>query len=145
MGTAALVDVRSPILDDLPSEWNAVDSETLRLLMPRGGIYTPDQARIFDRIAAARWFLLRNTGPDGCAWRCRRCRRIHDHFTLHCVERPFNGLTHALGVMAERIGPELVFSTVALGAIDPITRDKAKALYERLRGLGYGRKDLLGI
>lgn len=145
MGTAALLDVRSPVLDDLPSEWNAVDEETLRFLRLRGGVYTPEQAAIFDRIARARWFLLRNTGPGGCAWRCKRCKGIHAHFTLHCVERPFNGLTHALGVMAERVGPELVYSSVALGAIDPITRAKAKGLYERLRGLGYGRRELLGI
>ena len=145
MATAALLDVRNPILDDLPAEWRPVDAETLRMLRPRNGLSTPEQARMFDRIAAARFFLIRNTGAtEGYAFRCRRCKQIHAHLTTHCIERPFTGLSHVLGVLSERMGPEIVFSGVALGAIDPITRERAKVLYERLRGLGYTRRQLFG-
>lgn len=136
--------LRSPVLRDTPPEWEAVPPEQAALLRPKGGIYTLDQHRQLEAIARKRWFLLRNTGPEGKAWRCTRCHRVHEYFTLHCIERPYNGLTYAVGIMAERLGPDVDYFSVALGAIVPISREAARARYERLRALGYSAAELLG-
>lgn len=140
----SILDPRLPGLPDLPSEWEVVDAEVLRFLRPQNGVYTPEQDRVLRSIAASRWFLIRNNGPQGERWRCRRCKLIHDHFTLHCKPRPFNGLTQALGILQERIGTDNVFSAVTMGAIEPIRRDYALVLYQDLRSLGYSKEELLG-
>jgi hypothetical protein len=138
------LDVRSIVLPENPAEWPVVDAETRQLLTPKNGLYTPEQVRLIRQLAARRWFFLKNTGPHGEAWRCGRCKQLHDYFTLHCIERPFNGLSHLLGVMRQRIAEDDVFSAVELGMVEPITRERALAAYERLKGLGYSKVDVFG-
>ena len=138
------LDVRSIILPDNPVEWKAVDLEALRALRPKNGLYTPDQDRMLRSIAAKRWFFLKNDGPKGQAWRCRRCKQLHKYFTLHCIERPFNGLSHLLGTFVERVGDDDVWSAVELGVIEPITRERALAAYRELRLLGYSDVQIFG-
>jgi hypothetical protein len=45
-------------------------------------------------IEAARYFLVRNDGPE--RWVCARCRRKHAYYTFMCVDRPWTGLREAL-------------------------------------------------
>lgn len=145
MARVALLDLSAPILADNPSEWPVADAETLALLRPSNGIFTIEQDKALRRISAARWFLLRNDGPSGQAWRCGRCGLLHDFFTLHCRPRPYNGLTHAIGTLVERIGPEQIFSAVEIGTVEPITVERAFLLYHDLRGYGYSREQILGV
>lgn len=142
--SAGILDLRSPVVAIDPREWPTVPPEQLALLIPANGIYTLEQARIIRQIAATRWFLLRNNGPQGERWACSRCHGIHEFFTVHCLPVPMNGLTHALGLLSERVGDDLVFSCLELGAIEPVRREYALQLYEKLRGLGYTREQLLG-
>lgn len=147
-----LEDLRQPLLADNPGEWADVPEPLRRFLIPRNGVYSVAQAEALATIARARWFFLRNRGPEGYAFRCKRCGRIHDYFTLHCVERPFNGLTQTLALLVERVGelpdggPQREdYCGVALGAIVPITRDRARANFARLVQLGYPPHELLGL
>lgn len=140
-----LVDLRGIFLADNPVEWAVTSQETALLLRPKHGVFTPAQDKMLRQIAAKRWFLIRNNGPQGERWRCKRCGQVHPYFTLHCRHRPFNGLTHALGILKERVGPDMVLSAVALGSVEPITRERAQKLFEDLRGYGYSRLELLGV
>jgi hypothetical protein len=141
----AHIDPRALILADTPPEWQALEAEAIALLRPALGLLTPAQAAQLARVQRSRWFLLRNRGKEGYAFRCGRCGAVHEYFTLHCIERPFNGLTQVVGVLTQRLGPkDTDFFSVALGAIEPIERDRARQTYERLRLLGYPPADLLG-
>jgi len=138
-------DLRNPVLADNPSQWPTLPPEFRQFLRPKSGIYTPQQAKILDGIAAARWFLLRNNGAHGERWRCKNCRGFHPFFTYSCIPAPLNGLTHTISLLVERLGPEDVYSAISLGAIEPLTVPQAKVLYDKLRSLGYTREQLLGI
>lgn len=138
-------DLRAATLQDNPSQWPTLAPEYRALLRPKNGIYTPQQVAILDGIAAARWFLLRNNGPHGERWRCKYCKQIHAFFSLSCLPVPLNGLTHTIGLLVERLPAEDVYSAISLGAIEPLTLPQAKILYEKLRDLGYTKKQLLGL
>lgn len=142
-----------PYLRDLPSEWEAVPPEILERLVPRSvtrvvspdgvehffdtrGIITPVQEREIQRIARARWFLLRNDGGHGERLRCGRCGGRHAYFTLACIERPFHGLEEIVGLIRKIEGRDLVFDAVRLGTIEPITRKRALRLQARIRAKG---------
>lgn len=142
----ALLDVRSPFIKDLPSEWPQLDPAVAAILTPVGGIYTRDQAEALETIARSRWFFLRNHGrSEGYSYRCANCKQIHDFFSLHCIARPFNGLTQAVGLLAQQITErDTDYLTVALGAIEPITAARARRHYTLLRDLGYPPRELLG-
>lgn len=145
MARTAILDLSAPVLADNPAEWPVVDAETLALLRPTNGVFTVEQDRLMRRISASRWFLLRNDGPSGEAWPCRGCGQLHPFFSLHCRPRPYNGLTHAIGTLVERIGPEQIFSAVEIGTVEPITVEYAFRLYSDLRGFGYTREQILGV
>jgi hypothetical protein len=127
------LDPLAPVLPDLPPEWDAIPPEILARLAPRGGILTPAQRRELDRIARARWFLIRNEG----SWRCRRCGAVHAYLTWGCVERPWNGLNEVVGLLRQVEGRDLTLSGVRFGTIVPITEVQARALIERMRARGY--------
>ncbi|MDQ3540415.1 MAG: hypothetical protein M3440_06975 [Chloroflexota bacterium] len=70
-------------------EWSAIPGELMEMLAPSGTAYlTTRQRAALNRIAAGRWFLVRNS----CGARCEGCNRIHAYMTIRCVEGPFNGL-----------------------------------------------------
>ena len=145
MARTAILDLSMPVLADNPAEWPVVDAETLAMLRPRNGIFTPAQDKVMRRISASRWFLLRNDGPSGEWWPCSRCHGYHPFFSLHCRPRPYNGLTHAIGTLIERVGPEQIFSAVEIGTVEPVTVEYAFKLYADLRGFGYTREQILGV
>lgn len=62
------------------------------LLVPaNGSYYSPAEVRRIDALLASEFFLLRNDASGtGERYRCKRCRAKHTHFTLMCVERPFD-------------------------------------------------------
>ena len=149
---ATPLDPTSIVLDDVPSEWGTVPSEILERLLPvtarivygpngeqklydMRGMITPEQKCLIDRIAAGRWFLLRNDGPTG-RLKCGRCGQRHTYFTLACVERPFHGLQEIVGLMRQVKGRDLEFSAVRLGTIEPITRSRAQRLLGQIRQRG---------
>lgn len=144
MAQPASWDLYQPVLADAPSEWGAVAPEVLEALRPTRGYYTLRQDAMLKRIAAGRFFLLQNRGPKGQAWRCGRCKGIHDYFTLHCIERPYNGVTHAIGHLEQRIGRDFVLDAVELGAIQPISQARALKAYSDLRALGYSPEHIFG-
>lgn len=146
------IDIRSPYLQDMPTEWTAVPPEILERLLPvtarvvRGpngtehlydmrGMITPEQKAEIDRIAEGRWFLLRNNGVTG-RLRCTRCKQVHAYFTLACVERPFHGLQEIVGLMRHVVGRDLHFDAVRFGSIEPVTRAHALRLISRIRAKG---------
>lgn len=136
--------LRSVALPVNPHEWPVIDQEVARTLRPRNGIFTVAQDQTLQKLARSRWFILQNRGPKGYAYRCTRCKRIHDYFTLHCIERPMNGMTSVIGLMRERMDEETIWSAVELGAVVPIDAARAKRLFVQLHGLGYTAQDLLG-
>lgn len=62
------------------------------ILVPaNGSYYTPAEKRRIDLIMGSEFFLLRNDASGtGERYRCKRCRAKHMHFTLLCIERPFD-------------------------------------------------------
>jgi hypothetical protein len=141
--SALILDLRAPELADNPAQWPTLTPEERAILRPRNGIYSPQAAAILDRLALGRFFLLRNDGPHGERWRCKYCKGIHPFFTL-CVPVPLNGLTYALGLLCERLDRDDVYSAVAIGTIEPLDLAYARRLYDKLRGLGYTRLQILG-
>lgn len=67
------------------------------------GFLTDDEGKQLDALAAAQFVLVRIDG-QGERWRCSRCNAKHTHFTLHCIERPFRGLTHGLLAYWQNVG-----------------------------------------
>lgn len=122
---------------DLPPEWAELPAELIDALTPKNGLYTPAQMRQLTALAKGRWFLLRNDGPSGERWPCKRCGRLHSFFTLGCVARPFNGLQSIVGLIRQRDGPDVAWSSVALGSIVPIPADKARDLLAEIQGRGF--------
>lgn len=142
--SALILDLRAPDLADNPAQWPTLTAEERALLRPRNGIYLPEAAAILDKLALGRFFLLRNDGPHGERWRCKYCHELHPFFTLSCVPVPLNGLTYALGLLCERLDQDDVYSAVAIGTIEPLDLAYARRLYDKLRGLGYTRLQILG-
>lgn len=153
---ATQLDPGALILPNQPREWETIPPELLAALTPQvidrvtdqwGKVhyfhpvrcFTPEQTRQIDAIARGRWFLLRNIWRQQCYNRKtgRGCRQIHDYFTFGCVERPFNGLTEIIGLLRQRSGHEVTFSGMALGDIEPITAEKARALMDAMAAKGY--------
>ena len=127
-------DPTQPNLDDLPPEWDELPAEVLARLLTVGPVLTTEETAELNRIAQARWFLVRN---DSRA-RCGNCRQgmlpgaIHDYLTLKCVEAPFNGLRQLQLYTQHVDGADLVWTHFSAGTIVPITATKARQLNERI-------------
>lgn len=68
--------------------WSAIPQELLEMLAGNTAYLTTRQRAALNRIAAGRWFLVRNSWSA----RCDQCNRVHPYMTIRCVEGPFNGL-----------------------------------------------------
>lgn len=86
--------ILNPTSSILPAEWLPMDEELLARLDPAGTLIGSTRHRAaINRMAAARWFLVRNTWGE----RCSSCRQgimpgaIHPYITIRCREAPFNG------------------------------------------------------
>lgn len=93
------------------------------LLVPANGSwYTPEEKRRIDLILASEFYLLRNDASGtGERYRCGRCGRRETHFTLMCIERPFDrtGLRHMyLSGRVTRIDPARPSPLARLGVSD---------------------------
>jgi hypothetical protein len=70
------------------------------------GFLTPAEAARLDALERAAWVLVRNDGGE--RWRCDPvkggCGRKHEYFTLHCIPRPWPGLTHGLFAYWSNLG-----------------------------------------
>lgn len=133
--TTSLVDVRKLVLPTGPSEWGAVDAETLHSLRAPTGILTPAQFATIQGIWGRRWFLLR--ADSGLCSRCTRCHEWHTFMSLGCVPWPMNGVTELFGVIERQHGTDTALQVVAFGEVEPITREKARDYYGQIRAKGY--------
>ena len=82
-----------------------------------------------------RFFLLRNTWGN----RSASTGRVETYYTAKftTIERPFCGFDAIYSLMRQRTGNEadavtMVFSALAIGEIEPITRERAMRLYNRI-------------
>jgi hypothetical protein len=136
------IDPRMPIVEGNPSEWEELPSDLLDMLRPStGGLFTKEQHKMMKKIAASRWFLLKNIH----GFRCKRCNGIHRYLTTACVERPFHGLQEIMGlqrkierehgsIRGERMSVEDARTKMTrLGAIEPINRKTALRYQERIK------------
>lgn len=142
---------------DLPPEWDEVPPELLARLVPQAtrtipftlpngqvelrqwnftGVLTKEQRAQIDTIVAGRWFLIRNDGPTLERARCGRCGNLHKYLTLACIERPFHGLDEIYALIEQIEGRDQNAYAIRLGSIEPITRQKAKLLADRIRARG---------
>lgn len=123
---------------DLPSEWAQIPPEILARLAPAGAIATPAQRAELNRIAAGRWFLVRNE----LGLRCGHCRQgilpgaVHPYISIACVEAPFHGLREIVLFMQETAGADMLLSAMRPGTLVPITRRQAEKLNARIRARG---------
>lgn len=133
MAALTTADFLSPVLRDMPPEWDAVEAELLTKLVPRYGIYTPWQYEQLERIAKSRWYLLRNDGPVAAPARCRRCGARHAYYTTACVERPLHGLQDLMAVVRRVVGMDVLIESIPLGTIEPISAGEAAQLWRRIQ------------
>jgi hypothetical protein len=132
--TTAL-DIRKLHLPSGPSEWDAVDAETINSLRTTDGIMNPAQWATLQGIWGRRWFLIR--ADTGLCSRCTRCHQMHKYLTLGCVPIPYNGITEVFGMLEQQYGRDTAMSIIALGDVVPITRTDARKLYGQIRAKGY--------
>lgn len=66
------------------------------------GFLTPADAARLDAIERARFILVRNDGGE--RWRCGRCGRRHEFYTVHCVPFPMRGIAHGLYAVLRNLG-----------------------------------------
>lgn len=129
---------RAAYLPDMPPEWATIPDEIITRLVPSGGYTTPEQQAELNRIAAGRWFLVRNE----LRARCGACRQgtlpgaIHEYLTIACVEAPFNGLREVVLFMQSHEHGDLLFSGLSAGTIVPITAERAAQFNRRIRQHG---------
>jgi hypothetical protein len=131
------VELYAPRLADLPQAWEPADDEALPRLAealrpdPATGLASPAQWASRQRLAAGRWFLLRNTHH----WRSGRSGRsgaVEPYFTYAGIERPFSGIDDIHHLIREHlhIGEEtaraMVGNWLKLGAIEPIEPERAR-------------------
>lgn len=132
------------IVDATPKEWEstawdeaiqrrreAEDAQTKRLRAL--GVLPPWETEYATMREGQRYFLLRNT------WRrkSRGTGRVETYYTLGGTERPFCGLDGIYELIRERVGNEAdavteVFQALELGEIEPISRERAVGLYDRI-------------
>lgn len=143
---AHLLDPRQPLLADNPAEWPDVPEALRGVLLRPNPVMDGATRAALDRLLRARWFFIRNRGNQGESYRCARCKRIHDFFTLHCIPRPFNGLTQVVMLLEQRGADpqETDYYAKVLGMVEPITRARARAHFRQLVLLGYPADELLG-
>ena len=133
-----MIDPQAVHLPDLPPEWAAIPPELLVRLAPSAGYVTPEQRATINRIAAGRWFLVRND----LRARCGSCRQgtipgaIHDYISSHCVELPFNGLRELTVFLQEYQHGDMILSALQPGTLVPITAAVAQRLNARIRERG---------
>jgi hypothetical protein len=132
----------------------AVPGGEVRIVNFRG-ILTNAQKRRVDEILASRWFLIKNGGVLPPA-RCTRCGSTsHPYLTLGCIEKPYNGLGEIVALVEQQTQRgvarivkagrqatekplyDTTLDAVEIGAIVPITPEKAKALIDRINAKGY--------
>lgn len=125
---------------NLPAEWQLPDALRERFF-PGKIVYTADELAEIERIINARWYLIRNEIGATCG----RCGKVHPYLTLHCLERPFNGLDQLLLLedrlteeQAHRHGAvervqEHVQLVTSIGAIEPIRARDAQMLLLRIQ------------
>lgn len=125
-----MIDPMAPILADIPPEWDTLPPELIARLAPNGVVGTsPDHRALINRIAAGRWFLVKNELRTPCT----RCRGKHDYITLACTEAPFSGLRSILLFWGERVDADLFYNAMTVGSIVPITQANANDLNQRIR------------
>ncbi len=125
-------DFLSPVLDNMPSEWETIEAELIAQLAPVHATYTPWQHAQLEAIAKSRWYLLRNDGPVAAPAKCRNCGRVHEYYTSACMERPFHGLQDLTAAVERVVGASIAIDTIPLGTIEPISAGEAAQLMKRI-------------
>lgn len=133
-----LVDPTHPILIDHPPEWRVPTEEELIVAGERDryGNLTPAAKAMYDRLALDRWYLVRNDHKI----RVRGQSKAATYITRLGVEYPVYGLDgawrlytsvvkHDADATGEHVDSAL--KAFRLGAIVPITIEKARELYDR--------------
>lgn len=127
------IDPMAPFLDDMPVEWLAnIPEEMLARLAPLAGATDPETRALINRIAAGRWFLVRNE----LRARCVQCGQDHDYITIRCVEAPFSGLRSVLLFWSERPDMTTFLNAMKPGTIVPISEVTARRFNQRIRDRG---------
>lgn len=129
-----MMDLRKPVLADNPSEWDEIPSDILHYLTPRNGMYTPIQMALLNKIAANRWFLIRNE----LGARAKYSRRVEPYLTTLGIERPFNGLNELI-LFLSQYDPAIrakLLSGMKAGTIVPISKERAYRNIRRIREKG---------
>lgn len=107
------------------------DTKRLRAL----GVVPPWEAEYAKAREGERFFLLRNT------WGVKspRTGRTETYYTARGtrIERPFCGFDAIYSLLRQRVGNEadavtMVFSALAIGEIEPISRERAMRLYDAI-------------
>jgi hypothetical protein len=77
------------------ASWSAIPDHILEALAPSGTAYlTTKQRAALNRLAAGRWFLVKNVLREPCnpGPPFYGCGGIHPYMTIRCTESPLNGL-----------------------------------------------------
>ncbi len=131
-------------IDNAPQEWESStwdeaiqrrreseDAATKRLRSL--GVVPPWEVEYAKAREGERFFLLRNVrGIPSAA-----TGRTETYYTAGGTERPFCGFDAIYSLMRKRMGNEadavtMVFSALAIGEIEPISRERAMRLYDRI-------------
>lgn len=122
---------------DLPPQWAKLPDELLAHLRPVNGVYSPAQRAALNRIAAGRFFLIRNEPIHGAGRTpCGRCGRRHKYVTIRCVECPFNGLREAWTWLSTSELGLGISGVIQPGTLEPIAAAEAARHEQRIRDRG---------
>lgn len=156
---SAALNAQRLVLPDNPQVWPDLPEELVRGLAAGGGTIWHHRdcvgywdgaklrhtcvarcpVRLLHEVLHGRWFLIRNDSVPGFYPDCGVCGGVHRYLTAGCIEKPFNGHTEIIAkITQERVeGANRLHRGFRLGALVPISRAKAAALRERIRGRGY--------
>lgn len=123
------------VTQDRPSEWDELPEDFEEMMTADNGIMTKFQKEVMDRIVANQWFLVKNElrAP------IKGGTYVHPYLTLGGVEVPFNGISNLMLFLNsyDEYTRERLISAMRPGTIEPITKEKAKALVSKIQSKGY--------
>lgn len=154
-GSAELLD---PVLSNPPREWDdslvdaqgrPIDPQSL-LPNPETRLLTRAQLVARETMARRRWFLVRNLTDA----KSRGTGRIETYLTKAGIECPFRYPASISAVIRQRIDPEartkaqldaIFGQLIAIGAIEPISTQRAEVLATAIYAATRGQMDLFAL
>jgi len=134
-----MIPVLSPVLPDNPDTWRTLDERELRIATEtdENGLLTRRAMAMRQRMLDDRWYLVRNVFNWQSSAQGRQ-GAVESYFTIAGIERPHRGIWGVYAALESitqdsELARTLTMNAQQIGAIEPITTEKARELYDRIR------------